>query len=168
MLAYTAEGLSEDVQAELAQVRQALQAAGAPEPVESEAISGTDIWVETLRNDLGTSLQVRAGMPIGELPVYMQDQTQALNEGKFIADLGNGLVYALKQCTTVQDAATWLEKLRRPALAIEGYACIMDAATFLQGKLDRWGYQPQALEIMRRLKARWDPDGILNRGEFIV
>src|SRR5579885_1055398 len=104
MLAYTAEGLPEDVQAELAQVRQTLQAAGTPEPIESETISGTDIWVEMLRNDLGTSLQVRAGMPIRDLPAYMQDQTQALNEGKFIADIGNGLVYALKQCVAVQDA----------------------------------------------------------------
>ncbi|HLG60692.1 MAG TPA: FAD-linked oxidase C-terminal domain-containing protein [Ktedonosporobacter sp.] len=168
ILVYTAEGLPEDVQAELVQVRQTLQVAGAPEPVESASISGSDIWVETLRSDLGASLQVRVGIPVRELPAYVQDQTQVLNEGNFIADIGNGLVYALKECATVQGAQTWLEKLRRPALAIEGYACIMDAPTLLQGKLDRWGYQPQALDIMRRLKARWDPDGILNRGEFIV
>ncbi|HZO75318.1 MAG TPA: FAD-linked oxidase C-terminal domain-containing protein [Ktedonobacteraceae bacterium] len=168
ILAYTAEGLPEDVQAELSQVRQTLQAAGAPEPVESESISGTDIWVETLRSGLGASLQVRVGIPVRELPAYVQDQAQVLNEGNFIADIGNGLVYALNECITVQDAQTWLGKLRRPALAIEGYASIMDAPILLQGKLDRWGYQPQALDIMRRLKARWDPDGILNRGEFIV
>jgi FAD/FMN-containing dehydrogenase len=35
-------------------------------------------------------------------------------------------------------------------------------------KIDRWGYEPEGLEIMRRLKAQWDPQGILNPGEFIV
>ncbi|HEU5228724.1 MAG TPA: FAD-linked oxidase C-terminal domain-containing protein [Ktedonobacteraceae bacterium] len=168
LLAYTAEGLPEDVQAELAQVRQTLQTAGAPEPVESESISGTDIWVETLRNALATSLQVRVGVPVRDLPAYMQDQTKALHAGNFVADIGNGLVYALKQCETAQDAGQWLETLRKPALATEGYAIVMHEPARLQGKLDRWGYQPQALDVMKQLKARWDAEGILNRAAFIV
>jgi hypothetical protein len=27
--------------------------------------------------------------------------------------------------------------------------------------LDRWGYRPEAIDIMRTLKARWDPQNIL-------
>ena len=37
-----------------------------------------------------------------------------------------------------------------------------------QGKIDCWGYRPQAIDLMRGLKGRWDPGGILNYGEFIV
>ena len=40
VLAYTAEGVPEDVQAELDQVRQALRTSGAPEPLEVERPSG--------------------------------------------------------------------------------------------------------------------------------
>ncbi len=168
LLAYTAEGLPEDVQAELTQVRQTLQTAGAPEPSESETITGTDIWSETLGSTLGTTLQVRIGLPISDLPAYIQDHAKMLNAGNFIADIGSGSLYATKLCATELEASTWLEELRRPALATGGYAIVMDMPESLGGKLDRWGYQPQALDVMRRLKARWDPNGILNVGEFVL
>src|SRR5712691_4156537 len=42
VLVYTAEGIAEDVQAELEQVRQLLQARGISEPIEVETLSGTD------------------------------------------------------------------------------------------------------------------------------
>jgi FAD/FMN-containing dehydrogenase len=31
-----------------------------------------------------------------------------------------------------------------------------------------WGYTPDSLDLMRALKARWDPRGLLNPGTFIV
>ena len=68
----------------------------------------------------------------------------------------------------VEEAGAWLEKLRQPAVALDGYAVVMDLPEHWQGKLDRWGYQPEAIDLMRGLKGRWDPEGILNYGEFIV
>jgi len=38
---------------------------------------------------------------------------------------------------------------------------------FLSG-LDPWGYQPDSLHIMKRLKARWDAADILNPSTFLV
>ena len=37
----------------------------------------------------------------------------------------------------------------------------------LKGKLDVWGLPPDGLEIMRRVKAKLDPAGILNPGRFV-
>lgn len=34
--------------------------------------------------------------------------------------------------------------------------------------IDAWGTRPKTLDVMRRLKAAFDPDGILNPGRFVV
>lgn len=167
LLAYTAEGLPEDVDVELAQIRQVLQAAGGPVPIELDSLTGTDLWATILGHATGKALSVRVGVPVRDLPTYLQDQTKALNEGPFLADIGNGFVYASRQFAAVQEANTWLEALRKPALAHEGYAVAIDVPEHLQGQIERWGYKPEGLDIMQRLKAQWDPNGILNAGMFI-
>ncbi len=167
-LVYTAEGITEDVEAELDQVRQVLRTEGGPEPLEIEGLSGTDIWAASLAGSRGTLL-VRAGVAVKDVAAYINDRAAALNERAFLADMSNGLVYAVaSHVDAVEEAGAWLEKLRQPAVALAGYAVVMGMPEDWQGKIDRWGYRPQAIDLMRRLKGRWDPERILNYGEFIV
>ena len=97
----------------------------------------------------------------------MQNQAALLNAGSFSADISNGLVYANSEFEELAEASMWLEALRKPALATGGYAIVVDMPASLQSKIDRWGYQPEGLDLMRALKARWDPQGILNPGTFV-
>ena len=166
LLAYTAEGIVGDVQAELGQVRQALRTAEAPEPVEIDTFSGTDLWAEMLSTTAGTALQARIGVAPKDLPAYMQDQSAVLNTGPFIADIASGCLYTIKPGEDANVANAWLEALRKPALMSQGYAVVMDMPTALEGKIECWGYQPESIDIMRKLKARWDPDGVLYAGLF--
>jgi len=167
VLAYTAEGVPEDVQAELDQVRQALRTSGAPEPLEVERPSGTDMWSAVLGNSTG-KLQVRVGVAAKDVASYVNDQAGELNRGTILADMSSGLVYAMMPSDDVDEAKKWLERLRQPALAIDGYAVVMGMPDAWQGVIDRWGYRPQAIDLMRGLKERWDPRGVLNPGVFIV
>ncbi len=169
-LVYTAEGMAEDVEAELAQVRHMLQAEHAHAPIEIDTLSGSDIWA-TLLDDTGNtsqSVQVRVGIPAKDLPAYINDQSAILQHGAFLADIGNGLLYATINASDATQAQRWIEQLRTPALTLEGYAVVMTMPGQWHGVIDRWGYQPQALDVMRRLKKQWDPQGILNPGEFIA
>jgi D-lactate dehydrogenase (cytochrome) len=159
-LAYTAEGLTEDVQAELEQVRQVLQVMGCPDPIEVDDLGATDIWSELLNSTSG-SLQVRVGVPARELPTYIQDQSATLDAGSFLADLSSGFVYSMQQPGTLEEAQQTLKALRAPALRLEGYAVVMDAPEKMADRLDRWGYTPQGIDVMKALKQRWDPRGIL-------
>jgi D-lactate dehydrogenase (cytochrome) len=168
LLAYTAEGMPEDVHAELLQVRQVLEAAGAPLPVEVSTCSATSIWAALLGHSAGTSLKVRAGVPPRDLLAYIQDQAALLHTGTFIADIASGFVYASRPADKLEEARTWLEGLRQSALAREGYTIVTGMPEPWQDKIDRWGYEPEGLDIMRRLKAQWDSQAVLNPGEFIV
>src|SRR5712691_2426705 len=88
VLAYTAEGVPEDVQAELDQVRQALRTASGPEPIEVESPSGTAIWSALLGNS-ESNLQVRVGVAAKDVAAYMNDQAATLNVGTFLADMSS-------------------------------------------------------------------------------
>jgi FAD/FMN-containing dehydrogenase len=168
LLVYTAEGIPEDVEAEINEVRRALLAAGAPEPVERETPTGTDLWVGLLKSRLEQGLIVRAGVPPKDIAVYVQSHVDVLEAETFLADVPGGLVYAVATFDDAETARGWVEKLRQPALEMEGYGVVMSAPETLRGALDLWGYRPETLDLMRSLKARWDPAGILNPYTFTV
>src|SRR3989454_342170 len=122
MFAYTAEGVPEDVQAELDQARGVLRTVGGAEPIEVEGLSGTDIWAAHLQGSRG-KLLVRAGVAAKDVAAYIDDQADVLNEGAFLADVGNGLVYAIgAHVEDAEEARTWVEMLRQPASGMGGYA----------------------------------------------
>ncbi len=49
-----------------------------------------------------------------------------------------------------------------------GYLVVEEAPPALSGALDLWGPIPEGIDVMRALRARWDPAGILNPGRFVV
>jgi glycolate oxidase FAD binding subunit len=98
-----------------------------------------------------------AGVPPARLPVFAADLAAAGVD--FQAHLGVGI------CTIAIDDSTQLKQVRTRAIAAGGHLTILDADDGLRG--DPWGPPPAGLAIMQRLKAAFDPAGILNRGQFI-
>ncbi|GAC1647422.1 MAG: hypothetical protein NVS4B12_15160 [Ktedonobacteraceae bacterium] len=153
-LIYTAEGLAEDVEAELDQVRDRARSAGAT--TYAVDITGTDLW----RQELATGTVLRVGVPAKDLFAYLQENIAALNESRYIADMSSGCLYAVKTTGQNAEIRAWITTLRQPALAYEGYAVVMKRAEGVLNS-EQEDYQPQALDVMKRLKQRWDPVGIL-------
>jgi glycolate oxidase FAD binding subunit len=118
------------------------------------------MWTDFLQG-AQEKLCVRIGVAPKDLPAYINDQVEILHIGTFFADISSGLIYAATALDDVSVARAWLEQLRQAALALDGYAVVMHMPRQWQDTLDQWGYQPQAIDIMRRLKARWDPNNIL-------
>jgi glycolate oxidase subunit GlcD len=155
-LIYTAEGMEEDVQVELAQAHTIIKQGGGAEPVEIADVSGTDVWCNLLREN-SEAAQVRIGLPVRDIPMYTNDQSFILNTGAFFVDFANGFVYA---SLSAQDSEA-IERLRIPALQVGGYAVVTHVPEGWQGMVDKRGYVPETGELMRALKGRWDPAGIL-------
>jgi hypothetical protein len=159
-LAYTAEGLAEDVEAELEQVRAALKRARAPEPTDADVPGTTETWERRLQPGGGSSLLVRAGVAFRDLPSYLEQQLVTLDVGRWIIDLASSLLYLNGDYDNIRSAQAGLESLRRLAVAAGGYAMVMDAPQPWSASLDLWGFRPQTLELMRRLKHTWDPTNL--------
>jgi glycolate oxidase FAD binding subunit len=114
-------------------------------------------------------LLVRIGMPPKDLATFASQLDPTLHtQTHWLWDVPNGLAYALLTGQGMEVAQRWLQALRQPALALGGYAVGVALPAGLRGQIDPWGYRPAALAVMRPLKARWDPAGILNPGMFLV
>ena len=174
-LLFTLEGLSEDIAAEEEQLRAVLQSAGAPalvamddvivDNVTADNVTATDQWASFLNAGGDQATTVRIGLPSGRVGDYWGQLSPAVQaQAAWCADVGNNLLYARADLNTTT-SATWLAALRKPALGLGGYAAVMATP---HASLDRWGYSPDALDLMRSLKARWDAKQILNPGDFIA
>ena len=179
VLVYTAEGMPEDVRAELAQVQDLLATLSAPPTLETDQMTGSQLWSNLLGTRSKNHIIVRTGVPIKSLSDYVQECASLIDAGDWIVDIANGFVYTMHECANIAAAgsvqgtpptapafetASRLNALRAPALKREGYAIVMDMPALPEisnNGLERWGYQPDCLEIMQRLKARWDAAGIL-------
>jgi hypothetical protein len=149
------------VVAELAAARARLEAAGIRDTlVETETLSGVDVWAELLRE---SDTYGRIGLPPRDVAAYLAAHGSTLNDDAtpHIVDFASGLIY-LRPAEAGQVLA-----LRQPALALGGYAVVVSSNGEVGSDLDRWGYAPQTLALMRRLKARWDPGGCLNPNIFL-
>jgi D-lactate dehydrogenase (cytochrome) len=159
VLFYTAEGLKEDVIVELAQARDVLQAEGASRVTE-RSFSGSEDWAKWLGKVSSTDTTMRVGVAPKDLPSTLRGLVQILDEAPFIADLGNGQLYVcgMKEVKALQQSVD----------KVGGYTVVLRMPPDLGNARDVWGYSSNALDLMRRLKARWDPRGMVNPGAFVV
>jgi D-lactate dehydrogenase (cytochrome) len=165
-LLYTAEGMPQDVAAELERVQAIWQSAGVKAVVETEE-DGNTAWAGFLGRAEEETLLVRLGVPVKALASLLP-KLPPLELDNLLLDYASGLLYLSHKPENAEAAQQWLEAVRRPALAHGGYAMALTIPPALRAVLDPWGYQPQALAVMQRLKERWDPAHILNSGQFIV
>ncbi|MFK5646295.1 FAD-binding oxidoreductase [Ornithinimicrobium sp. LYQ121] len=80
---------------------------------------------------------------------------------------GAGVLHASLPGTTAPEAAAAaVEAVRRTSTALGGSTVVLDAAPGTKRTLDSWGPVP-ALDLMRRVKAEFDPGRILAPGRFV-
>jgi glycolate oxidase FAD binding subunit len=87
-----------------------------------------------------------------------------------MAEAGSGIILAALGADT--DAARFRDDVLAPlraGLVPEGGSLVVERApAAAKAVIDPWGeVSPEALEIMRRLKAEFDPRGVLNPGRFV-
>jgi glycolate oxidase FAD binding subunit len=63
--------------------------------------------------------------------------------------------------------ADTLKALRQACEAAGGYLTLLQAPKAVKQALDVWGYRGNALPLMARIKATFDPENLLNNGRFI-
>ena len=88
-----------------------------------------------------------------------------------VAHAGSGVIWAqyLPEMERVREApvAKALEGLRQEAQAAGGTLTLHDAPPPLKRQVDAWGAPGDGLDMMRRIKAEFDPRGLCNPGRFV-
>lgn len=87
--------------------------------------------------------------------------------------MGNGIVYiafsdSSKGTDELQSVANAIARLRDNALEVGGNLIVESAPTELKRQIDVWGPIGNTLGLMKGLKAKLDPVGILNPGRFVA
>ena len=87
-------------------------------------------------------------------------------EGSVVGRAASGLSWIVLQPRPVDDAVGAIEELRR---ALDPFPCVvLDAPTEVREKVDVWGTSNgPAMDLMRRVKAAFDPPSVCNPGVFV-
>ena len=89
---------------------------------------------------------------------------------QMMALLGSGVLYLTLPVTSntdFQQLADALTQLRQSAMMAQGNLIIETAPPELKRHIDVWGSVGGTLSLMKQVKAKFDPDGLLNPGRFI-
>ena len=89
---------------------------------------------------------------------------------QMMALLGNGVLYItipVASDSDYQSLANALTQLRQTAMSKQGNLIIEVAPLELKRHIDVWGSVEGTLSLMKQIKAKFDPAGLLNPGRFV-
>ncbi|MDR7572200.1 MAG: FAD-linked oxidase C-terminal domain-containing protein, partial [Armatimonadota bacterium] len=90
----------------------------------------------------------------------------ALDGGlSYVAHAGVGTIWIRAE---LHRAAEVFSAVGTVAASHRGHAVLAAAPAAVKRDLDIWGPPPPALAIMREIKQRFDPRGLLNPGRFVA
>ena len=114
------------------------------------------------RSDSGTILKVSALQ--GDLPRVLAASKR--QRAALVGRVAAGLSWLKLEGRSASDAAAAVGEIRRELAPLS--AVVLDAPRELRDAVDPWGVEADArLELMRRVKRRFDPPGICNPGVFV-
>jgi glycolate dehydrogenase FAD-binding subunit len=152
-----------------------------PRPRVEEAaglLRGAGLDVEIVSGDADTGLweAQRAGqraetggavVKVSALQTELAEVLRAAGElsATVVGRAGLGLSWIRLPEAPVEELVGAVEQLRRrlaPAPCV-----VLDAPAEVRAKVDPWGEEPPAVELMRRVKARFDPAGVCQPGIYV-
>jgi glycolate oxidase FAD binding subunit len=120
---------------------------------------------ESLPDDFGSRPEGGIVLRIAHVPAALPHVLRALPTGtRFVASACSGVMYAALEANS---GAAELESLRAAIAPYDGSAVVIGAPRGSDALLDHWGPVGDALELMRSVKAQFDPESRLSPGRFV-
>ena len=96
---------------------------------------------------------------------------EALGEGGSVScNMVNGVVYGYLWDDTldaVDEMEARVSEVRKAAAELNGHCVVEACPRELKERIDVWGLDGPQLDLMRRIKEQFDPNGTLNPGRFV-
>ena len=164
VLVVALEGFAEEVEGQASRL-----ASLAPSMVMEDP---APLW-RLLADGLAGGLVARAGVPAGLVTRFMEGVDSVADglgvDCPAIAEAGTGIVRLFPRADAESEASLggFLKKARSIAAGLGGYLALEEAPAQVKAAVDVWGDPGPAYPAMERLKAVFDPLGILSPGRFV-
>ncbi len=124
------------------------------------------VWAEVADFDR-RAMRVRLSVPLSAVPAEFEKALLAHLECVAVADIGTGII-RLAFDADDGSAVDQIKRLRASAAGANGTLAIEKAPAEVRRAADAWGDVGSTAELMRSIKARFDPQSLLNPGKFVL
>lgn len=127
-------------------------------------------WLTPWRDGKGHGAIWRGGVLPADCARGMRAIHQATREWAetaVAASVAHGILRGEIRAETPEALARSLAASREALAPLGGFLVVLDAPEPVRAQVDVWGPAPDGLDLMQRLKAAFDPKGILNPGRFV-
>ncbi len=144
----------------------------------AEIPDGPPVWKAVSDFPWGGAGMAHAGLEAlwrgGVLPADCAKAVQAIQaalpqrvQAAVAATVSHGALRGAFRAETAGALVQGLNAAREALVGLGGYLVVQRLPDAARNGLDVWGRPPDGLGVMRRLKAAFDPKGILNPGRFV-
>lgn len=125
-----------------------------------------------LRDTQACRVVFKASLPLAASEEFLSRAQQEVDGSKgraaSFAQVGLGIVHlAILHASRWDEIAELAGRLRRAAGELGGALVIERAPAEVKSQIDVWGNPGESLDVMRKLKAVWDPSGLLAPGRYV-
>jgi glycolate oxidase FAD binding subunit len=180
-LAVSLAGSRETVERQVRDFAACFTDAGALRMATAQAEASVAAWqavrdvFDRLGGPRGGQLVCKIAVPISKTAALLASAEALARRlslpGAAVAHAGSGVVraaYTLGSGAPLPDVVRdGLDALRREAEAAEGSLIVETAPLAIKRHFDAWGKPGEAFVVMQRLKAQFDPRGLMNPGRFL-
>lgn len=124
------------------------------------------VWTEVADFDQHV-VRVRFSVPLSDVPEIFEKAFLAHLDCVAAADIGTGII-RLGFDSDEGSIAAQIKMLRGSAAAHKGSLVIEKAPAEMRRAADAWGDMGMTAGLMRSIKARFDPQSLLNPGKFVL
>jgi len=123
------------------------------------------VWAQVADFDQ-KDVRVRLSVPLSAIPSEFERTVLAHSECVATADIGAGII-RMAFDTDAGSAVGKIKRLRAGVAAAGGSLVIERASAEVRGQSDAWGDIGATAGLMKTVKTRFDPEGLLNSGKFV-
>ncbi len=163
-LAVRLEGFRESVEREIGEI----QSMGRCNVGILEGIKQNEFWMalSDFSNLSKSNLRFKASIPISAaFDAFKSFDELSANQGfkiNLVSHVGSGIIYGFLRTEDMDKLIAFIDQSNSYTSRLGGHFVVESAPVGVKEKINVWGYLPGGINIMRTLKEKFDPKGIMN------
>jgi glycolate oxidase FAD binding subunit len=117
------------------------------------------------------NFRFKSSVPVSNtLDLFRNCEASSANLGfkiNLISHAGSGIIYGFLSAEETDKVIQFIDQSNSYATKLGGYFVVESAAFEIKERINIWGYLPSSVSIMRSLKEKFDPKGLMSPGRVL-